>query len=80
MNKVLQKFYAKHKDTLIYYYTDLKREPQEDDHDMQLNQLLKQLVEKNKIKLKVVVQWIVKEIEQEDAEEAVDLFLHARIL
>ena len=35
MNKVLKKFYAKHKDTLIQYCTDLKGEPQE--YDVPLN-------------------------------------------
>ena len=39
MNKVLKKFYGKHKDTLPYNYTDLKGEPQE--YDIQLNQLHK---------------------------------------
>ena len=63
MNKVLKKFYVKHKDTLIHYYTDLKVKPQE--YYIQLNQLLTQ----------VVVEWIVTDIKQENAEEAVDLFL-----
>ena len=63
----------KHKDTSILLYWYLKDEPQKD--DMQLNQLLTQLVEKNKTEMKMVVEWIVKEIEQEDAKEAVDLFL-----
>ena len=54
MNKVLKKFYRKYQDTLIRYYTDLKGEPQE--YDVQLNQLLKQFVEKNNTELKVVVE------------------------
>ena len=72
MNKVLQ-FYVKHEDTLIYYYTDLNCERQK--YDIQLNQLLTQFVGTNRTELKVVVEWIVKQINQEDAEEAVDLFL-----
>ena len=69
--KVLNKFILKIK---IQYYiiTDLKDEAQE--YDIQLNQLLTQFVEKNNIELKVVVERIVKEIKQQDAEEAVDLF------
>ena len=51
----------------------MKGEPQE--CDVQLHQLLTQFVEKNNTELKVVVEWIVKEIKQEDAEEAIYLFL-----
>ena len=68
MNQVLKKFYGKHKDMLIYYYTDLKGEPQE------YEQLLTQFVDEKRTELKVLVEWIVKEIEQEAAEEAVHLF------
>ena len=67
MNKVLKKFFGKHKDTLIYYCTDLKGESQE--YDIELKQLLTQFVKKI-TEVKVVVEWIVK-----DAEEAVHLFL-----
>ena len=51
----------------------MKGEPEE--YDTQLNQLLIQLVKKNKTDLKVVFESIVKEIETEDAEEVVDIYI-----
>ena len=70
MNKELKKFYIKNKDTLIYYHIDLKGT-----WTRKIWYKIESIIEINKIDLKVVVEWIVKDIEKEDTQDSVDSFL-----